>query len=196
MEGDADNAFVVEAFGVLDVVDFDGAVLEFDAFEHLLHILACDRLVEFDLVDLVDHRGRMGELAGELAVVGEEEESGGVAVETADRIDTFAAGAVDKHHDGLAFLRVVDGGDITFRLVHQEVTFGFGAEGLTAVGDDVAGLHLIAHLGDNLTVDLDASSLNELVGFTTAANSSVGDIFVEADGVFWSVPGQGFIKSA
>ncbi len=124
----------------------------------------------------------MGEATSEVAVVGEEQQAGGVAVEPADGIDALWTGAVDEHHHGFAVLGVVDGGDEAFGLVEEEVAFALAVEGFATVFDHVAFVNLEAHLGDYFAVDGDAASGDELVGITPRANAGIGNVFVEAGG--------------
>ncbi len=64
------------------------------------------------MVDLFDLMTGVGQFLGEVAVVCEEEDAGGVAVEAADGVNAFGGGGADEVEDGSAALGVVGGGDI------------------------------------------------------------------------------------
>ena len=61
-------------------------------------------------VGLRDLEARVREAVGELAVVGEQDQAGGVGVEAADRVEPRRA-SVDEVDDGAAAVRVLGGGD-------------------------------------------------------------------------------------
>ena len=102
---------------VVDFVDLDRTVFEHETFLDLLEVAFCQRLIQCYVIQLLDVMARMCECLGEFAVVGEEQQADGVAVEAADRVDTFLASAFDEFHHGVALVWVVACGDDAFRLV-------------------------------------------------------------------------------
>ena len=79
----------------------------------------------------------MRQLAGQLAIVGEQEHTRRVAVETAHGIDALAAGTLHEVHHRLAVLRVVAGGDIVLGLVEQDIDLLLDADLLVVEEDDI-----------------------------------------------------------
>jgi hypothetical protein len=135
-----------------------------------------------DLIDLIDVGGGVSEALSHFAIVGEKEEASGVLVEPSDGIDAFFAATLDEEHDGVAFLWVVEGGDIAFRFVEEKIAFGFAAQHFAAIGDDIALVDFETEGGDDLSVDGDSAGLDQLVGFAARAYAGVGDVFVETCG--------------
>src|SRR6266550_1833724 len=90
------------------------------------------------LVDLV---ARMSQTVGDLAVVSDQQQPGGVCVQPPDREHAMPRRAFAQHVEnaGAAGL-VLRGGDHSQRLVeHQVAVLGRGLHGPTVHGDDVAG---------------------------------------------------------
>ena len=63
----------------------------------------------------------MGQLAGQVTIVGEQEHTRGVAVQTTHGIDTLAAGILHEVHHRLAVLGVIAGGHIILGLVEEHI---------------------------------------------------------------------------
>ncbi len=70
-------------------------------------------------------RTGLGEFLGEGTIVGHEEQTFAGIVEAANRIDAFGL-LGEEIHDGGAAFGIADGGDITFRLVEEEIDEGLG----------------------------------------------------------------------
>ena len=163
-------------------------VFQFNAFQHLFHVFAGHGFVQFNLVYFVYAGGRVREASGKVAVVGKEQQAGGIAVEATDGVYPFGAGTVYQHHYRLAFLWVVDSGDESFGLVEQEVAFPLRAQCLASVVHHIAFLYLVAHFGNHFPVDGYTSGGNELVCLTSRTDAGVGNVFVQPRG---SVVGLG-----
>ena len=78
----------------------------------------------------------MRDLECEVAVVRENDQTLGMKVETADRIDALAD-AAHEVDDGLAALRILDRGHHFLRLVQEDVAVRLGAGDQLAVDLDV-----------------------------------------------------------
>ena len=137
----------------------------------------------------------MGELGGEVAVVGEQEHAGGVAVEASYGIDAFGAGTLDEVHDGGAVLGVFRGGDAVFGFVEEDVALRFQCDYLFIVFNDVRVRNLGAEFGDDLAVYLDKALLDELVGLAARAYAGVAHELVETD-LFVGIGNRHFIFDA
>ena len=149
---------------ILYVVGMDLAVLELDASCNLSEVVSGDVLVEVDVVDLLLEELRMGELRSQVAIVGEQEHTRGVTVETSDGVDALGAGILDEVHDRLALLRVVGSSDIVLGLVEQNVDLLLKRDGLVVESYLVSAEYLGAQFGDDIAIDGDDTSLDELVG--------------------------------
>ena len=178
---DLDAEFAVVGVDIFEFVGGDGAVGKFDAAQDGLAVLFGEGTVEVDLVDLLLVVGGMRQALGHLAVVGEEEDTGGVLVKPADGEYAYRGLAEQVHH-GLLRMRVAGGGDIAAGLVHDHIDFFLSLETL-AVEADVVGedIDLGAEFGDDFAVDGDAAGLDQTVGFPAGADARIGDVFVEAD---------------
>ena len=181
MQLDADFLFAIVAFHVGDGVGSDRAVVKFDAICDAKHVVLRQGLVEGHLIKLRNLAARMGELLGQVAVVGEQQQAGGLFVETTHGEDTLGAGVFDQLHDRIAFIRIVGGGDIAFRLIQKDITEFLAVEGLASIHHFIIRFHLIAHGGDDFVVHHHTAGLDQVIGFATRADAAVGQVFVEAD---------------
>ena len=121
----------------------------------------------------------MCELGGKVAVVGEQEHSGGVAVETSYGIDALLTRALDEIHDGETSVGIVACGDTVFGLVEKYVALLLEGHHLAVILYDVVVADLGAKLGNYLSVDLDQTLEDVFVGFAARAESGVGHELVE-----------------
>ena len=111
-------------------------------------------------------RAGFGELLRERAVVGHQQQSFTCVVETPYGINALANTLYQIHDRGTP-LRVVHGGDITFRLVEREIEKLLAARKRGAVdGDFVAiGISFGAEFGDHFTIQRDPMRGDQLLGF-------------------------------
>ncbi len=173
----------VAAVDIADLVGVDGAVFEFNTLDELVEILFGDGFVEEYVVNLADLVLGVHELLGHVAIVGEEEDAGGVAVETPYGVDALLACVGYDVHDGSASFGVVGCGDAILGLIEEDVDLLFGFELFAVVLDVGIGRNGYAHLGHYLSVDLNLAGLDEFVGLTAAAYATHGDEAVEAQGL-------------
>ena len=174
---------LVGLMGILDGIGLDLTVLKGDAFGNLIHVVCGDILVEEHMIYLLLEEFGVGKLAGKVAVVGEQQHTGGIAVETANRIDALRTGVFHQVHDSLALLGVITGGDIILGLVEQHIYLLFKAYGLVVEHHLIRTRHLRAQFGNHLSVDRHHTCLDEGICLTTAANTGIGKILIETDGL-------------
>jgi hypothetical protein len=172
---------VVTLVGILNSVGMYLAILQLNALSDLLQILGSHVLVEEYMVDLLLEELRMGQLAGKLTVVGQQQHTGGVAVQTTYRIDALGTCVLHEIHHRLALLGIVAGSDIILRLIEQHIYFLLKCDRLIVELHDIGAEHLGAELGDDLIVDRHHTSLNELISLTTRADTGICQIFVQTN---------------
>ena len=126
-----------------------------------------DVLVEVHVVHLLLEELRMRQLRREVAVVGQEQHAGGVAVESSHGVYALGACVLHEVHDGLALLRVIACGDVVLGLVEQHVHFLLESHGLVVELHLVRAHHLRAQLGHHIAVDRHHACLYALVGFAS-----------------------------
>src|SRR5436190_1853236 len=119
---------------------------------------------------------RMRDLEREVAVVGEQQQSFRLIVETADRIDALAH-AFDEIDDGLASFRIVDRRRHFSRFVQEDVAMGLGARDQLAVDFDVIaiGIRFRSKRGHDTAIHRDPSLPNHRLGFTAGRETRMGD---------------------
>ncbi len=119
--------------------------------------------VEECFVLLVDPVAWMHDAVGDLAIVRQQQQSLGLAIETAYRNDTL----VDGHevHDGVSAALVRHRRDVTTRLVEQNVASAHSRDQL-AVDFDLlrTGIYFATEFSDDFAVDSDASFENQFLG--------------------------------
>ena len=172
---------VVTLVGILNSVGMYLAILQLNALSDLLQIFGSHILVEEDMVDLLLEELRMGQLAGKLTVVGQQQHTSGVAVQTTYRIDALGTCVLHEIHHSLTLLRIVAGSDVVLWLVEQHIYFLLKCDRLIVELHDIGAEHLGAELGDDLIVDRHHTSLDELISLTTGANTGICQIFVQTN---------------
>ncbi len=125
----------------------------------------------------------MGELTGQITIVGEQQHTRRIAVKTSHRIDALRTCILHEVHDGLALLRVVTGSDEALRLIEQHINFLLKRDGLVVELHLVGTMHLSAQLGHYGTIDRDYSGLDILICLTTTAHTGIGQILVQTNGL-------------
>ena len=133
------------------------------------------------MIDFLLYELGMREFGGKVAVVGEQEHAGGVAVEATDGIYSFWASTLHKVHNREATVGVVAGCYAVLGFVEQDVAFAFGCNNLFCVFNDIGAADFCAEFGNHLTIDLDEALLDEFVGFAARADAGVTHIFVQTN---------------
>ena len=179
---DAHLALVV-VVGILYGVSVYLAIFEGDAIGYLLHVVGGKVLVKIYVIDLLLQELRVSELAGELAIVGKEQHTHGVAVQATYGIDALRTGILDQIHNGLALLWIVDGGNVVLRFVKQYIDLFLDRDGLVMKLNLVGAENLGSQFGNDLTIDRYHTGLDKLVGLATRAYTGIGQKLVKAQGL-------------
>ena len=129
-------------------------------------------------IDLADPVAGMREPVGKLAVVGQQQQAGGVDVEAPDRIE--AGSRLDQLDDGLARARLVSGGDDAGRLVDRPHLVRLRLHPPPVhkhlrVLADVAG-----RVGHDLAADRDPAGGDDLLGRAAGGDAAVGEVTRQA----------------
>jgi hypothetical protein len=117
---------------------------------------------------------------GEIAIVGEKDETGIGVVEGADGIDPLGKTAKEIAK-GAAALGIGEGGDDFGRFVEEEIDVIFFGFDEAAGGFDLVfgGIGFGAEFGDDDAVDANLARENELRGVAARGDAGVGDYFLE-----------------
>ena len=124
----------------------------------------------------------MGQLARQIAVVGNQQYAHAVFVEPSYWVDPFGAGVSDQVHNGFVCVGVFERSDVSFGLVHQDVDVFLAVDHFAVEADFIAGVDLGAQFRYDLAVDAYHSGRNQVVGLATRADARVCDKAVETDG--------------
>jgi hypothetical protein len=124
---------------------------------------------------------RVREHGGEIAVVGEQEESLGVEVETSDRVDVLA-NAADEIHDRASPLRIGARGHVSRRLVQQDVAQALGPLDAPSVHADVIARRIgfRAHLEDRRAIHRHTAFGNQPFGRAPRRDARVRKDFLKS----------------
>ena len=187
---------LIVLIGILHGIGMYLTVFKRHALSYLFEIVSSDILVKMHMIHLLLQELGMGEFAGHIAIVGEQEHTGGVAVETAHGIDALGTSILHEIHYGLALLRIVAGGDVIFRLVEKHIDFLFKAYGIVVELHLIGAEHFGAQLGNHLTIDRDYTCLDELISLPTRAHSGIGQIFIQTNRLIGIVVGRAGTETA
>ena len=169
--------------GILDGVGLDVTVLQCNALGNLLHIVSRNGLVQVNVIDFLLQELGVRQLRSQVAIIGKQQHTGGVAVQTTNGIDTLGASILNKVHHRLTLLGIIAGGNVVLGFVQQHINFLLQCNGLVVETDVVGAHHLGTQLVDNLTIDSHHTSLDKLVGLATAANTGISQELVQTDGL-------------
>jgi hypothetical protein len=127
-----------------------------------------------DVILLVEAVARMHDAIRDVAIVGQEQQALGVAVEPADGIDPL--GNRHQIHYRAAVALILGGGDVAARFVEQDVAWPLRLEQLAVDANSRASrIGLGAELGHDGAVDADAAGANQLFGGTARTDASRGE---------------------
>ena len=169
--------------GILDGVSLDVTVLQRDALGNLLHIVSRNSLVQVNVIDLLLQELGVRQLRSQVAIIGKQQHTGGVAVQTTNGIDALGASILNKVHHRLTLLGIIAGGNVVLGFVQQHINLLLQCNGLVVETDVVGAHHLGTQLVDNLTIDSHHTSLDKLVSLATAANTGISQELVQTDGL-------------
>lgn len=110
---DADDAFVF-AIGVGEYIGGNEAVFEGDAGNNGIEVFFGEGFIEAYFVYFFDLEAGMCEFLCQFAIVGEQEDPGGVSVEAAYGVDSFGGSIFDEVQHRFAALWIFAGGDVVF----------------------------------------------------------------------------------
>jgi len=190
MQRDLDEAARGGALNQLQLVGLDRAVLQGDALLQAAQSLVVEQTLDLHEVGLRHLMTGMGQLVGELTVVGQDQQTVGVGVQTPDMEEPLMPGHV-LLEAGPA-LRIVHRRDDTSRLVEHEVEVAPGRRNAGAVHPDDIPFRIDAGplLGDNPAVDLDASLGDQLLARPSAGYARLRERLLQAQAFSWVVGHQ------
>jgi hypothetical protein len=162
-------------------VHFGSAAFDVETAEEFFAVGGIEGFVEGDLVFLLNFEARMGQGEGEIAVVGEDEESLTFLIEASD-MEGARPVLGEEFEDGFAVAFVVGGADEAPRFEQDGVEGFLDSNDAVADFDGVVGGDDGGEVLDGASVDADASLEDE--GFDTAAGAEAcgGEEAVKAHG--------------
>ena len=123
----------------------------------------------------------MRQLSCQITIIGEQQNAGGVTVQTTYRIDALVASITHDVDHRVTLLRIIGRGDSILRLIEQDIHFTFATNGLTMETNIIRRQHFHAQIIYRHTIDGDHSCLNEIICLTTGTNTCVGKVFIETN---------------
>ena len=158
-----------------------------DSLGELIKDLAVGETGDDHSVDLLDAKLGMGELVGEVAVVGQEDQACALLVESADGVNSLRDLGKQVDHKRLTG-GIVVAGDVSLGLVHGVIDVAFELD-LLAVDMDrrLRRVDLDAEFLGDFAVDRDASLGDQFLASASRPKPSLGKDFLQAVGPFGSV---------
>ena len=160
----------------------DQALVEAHTGGQPAQLVAARLLGKAHAVHLLHTVARVHELVREIAVIGEQQQTAGVGIEAADRVQ--ACTTRQELADGATALRVVERGDDADRFVDDVVDVLRTATDRLAVDRDpiTRVLDLGSRLGDDVAVHRDTALRDEVVTLAPRTDATVGQVLVESHG--------------
>ena len=112
---------LIALVSILDSICLDFTIFQSDTLTNLIHIMRCKVLVEVYVIYLLFQELRVSQLRSQVTIVGQQEYTCCVTVETTYRIDTLRAYILYEVHHSLALLRIIAGCNIILWFVEQYV---------------------------------------------------------------------------
>jgi hypothetical protein len=150
------------------------AVLQADTAAQLLQLPLGGRAGQADPVGLGHPVARMGQMVGELAVVGQQDQARGVSVEPADRIQ--AQVRIHQLGDRPAAARLAGGRDHPRRLVDQPDLARLRRHGPAVDLHPAALVHIAGRVGHQLAANHHPPGPNHLLGGAAGGDAGVGQV--------------------
>jgi hypothetical protein len=99
----------------------------------------------------------------DIAVIGQQQQPLGIAIEPANRVDAFRN--LDQIHDGAAISFIFDGSDVAAGFVQQDVARALRFQNLAVDSNDRANwIGFRSQFGDHLAIDIDPTGTNQFLG--------------------------------
>ena len=172
---------------ILNVVGLNLTILKLDALGNLCQVVSGNVLIEVNVINLLLQVLRMCKLRSQIAIVGEQQHTSSVAVETTYGVDTLRTSVLNEVHYSLTLLRIVAGSNVVLWLVEQYVNLLLDVYGLIVELNNIGTQDLCSQLGYNLAVNRYYTCLDELVGLATAANTGISQELVQTQWLVWIV---------
>ena len=177
---DLDTGLIAVGVGsVADSIGMYRSVLKLYTVGDSLHVIFRYIFVSPYMIYLFLHVFRMSQLRCQVTVICEKKHSCGVAVKTSHRIYTLVTGALYKIHDSSTAVGVIAGSHTIFRLVEKYIALALKSNYLFVIFDHVVVRNLGTELGNDLTVDLYKTLLDEFISLATRAYTGIGHKLVQ-----------------
>src|SRR2546426_10952089 len=157
------------------------SAVEYDPAPDLLEVARLRMAFQFDVITPRNSGSARHQEIRELAVVGEQHETGGMIVEPAYRINALPDAAQEGNNRGPTF-GIAKGGDVTRGFVQEQVDAAGAARQQLAVHFDVValGVGLGAKLRDHAPVDAYQAPDDQLLGLAARRDARPSDDFLKA----------------
>ena len=176
---DLQSDMLAVLLGELKCVRDDTLVIEddtgtYDCLIHLVQFTIQGNGINFLFVEL-----RMRQFGRQVTVIGEQQYTGGIAIQATYGIDTLRTSTTNDVDDGMTLLRIIGGGNGVLGFVEQDIHLTFPTNGLVMETDVIGRQHLGTEVIDSDTVDGDHACLDEIIGFPTGTDTCVSEVFIK-----------------
>ena len=158
------------------------SVFQLDTFCNLLHVVSRHILVQEHMVHLFLQILRVGQFAGQVTVVCQQQHTRGITIQTSNRIDALGTHVLHQIHHRLTLLRIITGGDVVFRFVEQHINFLFQRYRLIMKHHLIGAHDLGSQFRHHFTVHLNHTGLYVLIGLATTAHAGIRQILIQTNG--------------
>ena len=168
-------------FGELQRVGDDTLVVQYDtgtndSFVHFLQLT-----VESNCVDLLLMELRVRQLSCQVTIVGKQQYTGGITVETTYRIDALLTGITHDIDDGMTLLRVVGGRHRVLRFIEQDIDLTFATNGLVMETNIIRRQHFNAQRISYYSIDSNDTGLNKIIRLSTGTDTCVSKVLIQTN---------------
>ena len=123
----------------------------------------------------------MSKLAGQITIIGEQQHTCSIAVETSYRIDTLRTNILHEVHDCLTLLWIIAGSNIILRLVQQHINLLFQRNRTAVELHNISTEHLGTQLLYYIAINSNSTCLDKVISLATTAYAGISQVFVQAN---------------
>ena len=176
------NTDLLLAFAyIADLIGLNKAIFESDTLNDLLHIGFGKCLIQSYLIDLSFLIRRVGQSLCQIAIVGKQQHSQRVLIQSTYGIDALRAGTLHDIHNCLRCMVILNSCNKALRLIHQDIDLLLAYNTAIINAHLIGRLNLRTHLGNNNTIDRNLAVGNQFVSLTTRTKTRLCNIAIQAN---------------
>ena len=147
----------------------------------LIQISLSHILITINVIDFLLQIFWMSQFRSQITVIGQQQYTSCITVQTSYRINTFLTSTFYKIHNSLTLLRVIRSSNTVLRLVQQNVYFTFDINRLIVELNFICTFYLCTKFSNHYSIYRNNSGSNKFISLTTRTDSSICQEFIQTN---------------